>query len=80
FSKITAWVDRYIVDGLVNLVGLGTVFSGQSLKYSVSGKSQFYVLTILLGISLLAIFITWPLNQWSWSQWSLEQWSSLIGD
>ncbi|NEP30534.1 NAD(P)H-quinone oxidoreductase subunit F [Moorena sp. SIO3B2] len=79
FSNITAWIDRYIVDGLVNLVGLGTVFSGQGLKYSVSGKSQFYVLTILLGISLLAIFITWPLNQWSLSQWSLEQWSLFIG-
>jgi NAD(P)H-quinone oxidoreductase subunit 5 len=45
-SQITAWVDRYIVDGAVNLVGWATVFSGQSLKYNVSGQTQFYALSI----------------------------------
>ena len=65
FSQITAWIDRYLVDGLVNLVGLATVISGQSLKYSASGKTQFYALTILLGVSLLALLMSWPLIQWS---------------
>lgn len=60
-SQIIAWADRYIVDGFVNLVGLATVFSGQSLKYNVSGQTQFYALTILLGIALLGLLITWPL-------------------
>ena len=78
-SKITAWVDRYIVDGLVNLAGLVAVFSGQTLKYNTSGKTQFYALTILMGVSLLALVMTWPLSQWSWSQWSLEQWSLMSG-
>jgi NAD(P)H-quinone oxidoreductase subunit 5 len=79
FSKITAWVDRYIVDGLVNLAGLVAVFSGQTLKYNTSGKTQFYALTILMGVSLLALLMIWPLSQWSWSQWSLEQWSLISG-
>ncbi|MFB8790856.1 MAG: NAD(P)H-quinone oxidoreductase subunit F [Potamolinea sp.] len=79
FSKITAWIDRYLVDGLVNLVGFATVFGGQSLKYSSSGKTQFYALTILLGVSILALLMTWPLNQWSLSQWSLDNWSLLNG-
>ena len=78
-AKISAWIDRYVVDGFVNLTGLVTVFGGQSLKYSASGKSQFYLLTILLGVSLLALLMTWPLNQWPLSQWSLEQWSLLTG-
>ena len=78
-SKITVWIDRYIVDGLVNLVGLVTVFSGQSLKYNTSGKTQFYALTILLGVSLMALFMIWPLSQWSLSQWSLDQWSLISG-
>jgi NAD(P)H-quinone oxidoreductase subunit 5 len=52
-SRITAWIDRYIVDGAVNLVGLVTVFSGQGLKYNVSGQSQFYMLTIVLAVTLL---------------------------
>jgi NAD(P)H-quinone oxidoreductase subunit 5 len=60
-SKMISWADRYIVDGLVNLVGLVTVFSGQSLKYNVSGQTQFYALTILLGIALMGILLTWPL-------------------
>ncbi|MBE9126024.1 MULTISPECIES: NAD(P)H-quinone oxidoreductase subunit F [unclassified Coleofasciculus] len=73
FSKITAWIDQNIVDGVVNLVGLVTVFGGQTLKYNVSGKSQFYLLTILLGISLLALLMSWPLSQWSFEHWSLIQ-------
>jgi NAD(P)H-quinone oxidoreductase subunit 5 len=79
FSKITAWIDRYIVDGLVNMVGLVTVISGQSLKYNTSGKTQFYALTILLGVSILALLMTWPLSQWTLSQWSLDQWLLLRG-
>jgi NAD(P)H-quinone oxidoreductase subunit 5 len=61
-SKISAWVDRYILDGFVNLVGLATIFSGQSLKYTISGQSQIYVLTILLGMSLLGLAISWSLG------------------
>ena len=61
-AKISAWVDRYILDGFVNLVGLATIFSGQSLKYTISGQSQIYMLTILLGMSLLGLAISWSLG------------------
>lgn len=61
-SKISAWSDRYIVDGLVNLVGFAAIFSGQTLKYSISGQSQGYMLTILLGVSILGLFISWSLG------------------
>ena len=63
-SKLTSWFDRYGVDAVVNLAGLATVFSGQSLKYNVSGQSQFYVLTILLGLSLLLV---WSVATGHWS-------------
>jgi NAD(P)H-quinone oxidoreductase subunit 5 len=59
FSKFTAWLDRSILDGLVNLVGLSTILGGQGLKYSTNGSSQFYVLTILLGVSILTVFVSW---------------------
>lgn len=55
-SRITAWLDRYVVDGLVNLVGVSTIFSGQLLKYSASGKSQIYLLTILMGVLVVFFF------------------------
>ncbi len=59
-SRITSWLDKYLVDGLINLVGTATAASGQSLRYSTTGKSQFYMLTILLGISALILWATWP--------------------
>jgi NAD(P)H-quinone oxidoreductase subunit 5 len=60
FSRITAWFDRYVVDGAVNLVGLSAIFGGEGLKYNVSGQSQFYVLTIVVGVGLLVILMSWP--------------------
>jgi NAD(P)H-quinone oxidoreductase subunit 5 len=60
-SRLMAWVDRYIVDGVVNAVGLASVLSGEGLKYSASGQSQAYVITILLGVSLLGLLLTWSL-------------------
>ncbi|MFN6571930.1 NAD(P)H-quinone oxidoreductase subunit F [Nostoc minutum NIES-26] len=61
-SKISAWSDRYLVDGLVNLVGFATILSGQGLKYSISGQSQGYMLTILAVVSVLGFFISWSLG------------------
>jgi NAD(P)H-quinone oxidoreductase subunit 5 len=60
-SKIVYWIDRYLVDGVVNLVGLATMVGGQGLKYNVSGQTQFYMLSILLGLTLFGIVACWPL-------------------
>lgn len=58
-SAISAWIDRYIIDGIINGLGLTTLFSSELLKYSISGQSQFYVLTITTGIGLLLILMLW---------------------
>ncbi|PSO70867.1 MAG: NAD(P)H-quinone oxidoreductase subunit F [Cyanobacteria bacterium QS_1_48_34] len=58
-SRLGAWLDRYLVDGVVNLFGFASIFTGESLKYSTSGRTQSYVLTILVGISLLCVLMTW---------------------
>lgn len=60
-SQIIYWFDRYLVDGIVNLVGLATIFSGESLKYNVSGQTQFYALSIFIGITFLVAITCWPL-------------------
>ena len=57
-SRFNAWFDRYVLDNFVNLVGLASIFSGESLKYSVSGQSQFYLLTILTGVSVIGALLT----------------------
>ncbi|MBW4552692.1 MAG: NAD(P)H-quinone oxidoreductase subunit F [Aphanocapsa sp. GSE-SYN-MK-11-07L] len=59
-SQLTSWFDKYLIDGTGNLFGLATIFSGQSLKYSTSGQSQFYVLTILVGIATIGVLLCWP--------------------
>lgn len=71
-AKLTSWLDRYIVDGVVNLVSLATIFSSNALKYNVSGQSQFYLLTIILGVGLLL----WSLLNGQWSIFT-NYWSSL---
>ena len=60
-SFASSWFDRYIVDGLVNSVGLASLIGGESLKYSISGRSQGYILTIVIGVGLLGLLMTWTL-------------------
>ncbi len=60
-SQIIYWFDRYLVDGIINLVGLFTIFSGESLKYNSSGQTQFYFLSIILGVTLFVGIVCYPL-------------------
>ncbi|MBD2652217.1 NAD(P)H-quinone oxidoreductase subunit F [Synechocystis sp. FACHB-383] len=71
-AKVSTWFDRYVIDGIVNLVSLVTIFSGSALKYNVTGQSQFYLLTILVGVALLIWFSLG--GQWTaigqfWASW-----------
>jgi NAD(P)H-quinone oxidoreductase subunit 5 len=56
-ARIVNWFDRYVVDGFVNLIGLGTLFSGQALKYTTSGQSQLYILLAFSGIILVGLMM-----------------------
>jgi NAD(P)H-quinone oxidoreductase subunit 5 len=58
-SRITDWFDRYLVDGLVNFVGIASIFSGETLKYGNTGRTQFYLLTISFWVALIAILMNW---------------------
>ncbi len=59
-SRLVYWCDRYLVDGVINFVGLATIFSGESLKYNVSGQSQYYFLSIVLGVFLFIGLVCVP--------------------
>ncbi|MBD2178723.1 NAD(P)H-quinone oxidoreductase subunit F [Pseudanabaena sp. FACHB-1998] len=52
-SRLLAWIDRYLVDGTVNFFGLASILSGESLKYTVTGRLQQYVLTIMIGLIVI---------------------------
>ncbi|MGD1903810.1 MAG: NAD(P)H-quinone oxidoreductase subunit 5 [Geitlerinemataceae cyanobacterium] len=49
-------VDYRIVDGAVNLTGLATLLSGESLKYFETGRAQFYALTIFAAVLGIVVF------------------------
>ncbi|GAX35214.1 NAD(P)H-quinone oxidoreductase subunit F [Nodularia sp. NIES-3585] len=59
-SKFADMVDRFIVDGIVNLVGLFSLLGGEGLKYSTTGRTQSYAFTVLLGVGVFCAWITWP--------------------
>jgi len=72
-AKFTSWIDRYVVDGAVNLVSLATIFGSNALKYNATGQSQFYITTIVIGMGLLL----WSMFN---GQWSIvtNYWSSIM--
>jgi len=59
-SRLADMIDRFVVDGIVNLVGLFSLLGGEGLKYSTTGQTQFYALTILVGVGVLGVWMTWP--------------------
>jgi NAD(P)H-quinone oxidoreductase subunit 5 len=54
-AKVVNWFDRYIVDGLVNLIGVGTLVSGQALRYTTTGQSQLYILLVFSSLIVLGL-------------------------
>jgi NAD(P)H-quinone oxidoreductase subunit 5 len=58
-ARMSAWIDRYVIDGLVNVAGFASLFAGESLKYAGSGQSQTYFLTIVLGMGLIGAALAW---------------------
>lgn len=58
-ARVGNWLDRYVVDGAVNAVGLASLVSGETLKYGNTGRSQFYLLTIAIFTVAIALFMGW---------------------
>ncbi|MGQ9837723.1 MAG: NAD(P)H-quinone oxidoreductase subunit F [Cyanobacteriota bacterium] len=56
-SRGLEWLDRNWVDGLVNGVSLAFLFSGETLKYTLSGRMQLYVLLILIGVVVVVAWL-----------------------
>jgi NADH-quinone oxidoreductase subunit L len=55
-GRPAAWIDRNIVDGLVNATGNSTRSLSEKIKWVQSGRVQQYALYFLIGIFLLALF------------------------
>ncbi len=49
-AGVIAWVDRHVVDGIVNAVAWFTGATGARLRWLTNGQAQFYVLVLVLSI------------------------------
>jgi len=57
-SATVAWIDRYLVDGMVNLAGYLTIHAGRRLRKLQTGNVQHYVYAVIAGAIVL---VTWGL-------------------
>ncbi len=60
-ARLVEWIDRFIVDGLVNMVSLMLILGAEGLKYTISGRMQAYILTIMVGLALVTMLL-WQLS------------------
>jgi len=57
FSRIVGWIDRYIVDGVLNLLSDWTVQAGDELRGIQTGKPQDYVYGVATGVLVLVLLM-----------------------
>ena len=58
-SWLVGWIDRYIVDGVLNVLSAWTLTAGGGLRRIQSGRAQDYVYGIALGVFVLMVGIWW---------------------
>jgi NAD(P)H-quinone oxidoreductase subunit 5 len=58
-ARLTDWLDRRLVNGLVNGLGRLSLQSAEGLKLGVNGQLQSYVLTVVVAIVLLFSALSW---------------------
>jgi NADH-quinone oxidoreductase subunit L len=56
FSVLVGWIDRYLVDGVLNLLSAWTLRAGDLLRRLQSGHAQDYVYGVALGLLALMIW------------------------
>ena len=59
FSRLIGWIDRYLVDGLVNFASAWTLRGGNLLRRIQSGRPQDYVYGVAFGVLLLFVWAQW---------------------
>jgi NADH-quinone oxidoreductase subunit L len=60
-SRLVGWVDRYLVDGALNVVSAWTVTTGDEMRSIQTGRAQDYVYGLAVGLLLLLAWVRWSL-------------------
>src|SRR4030095_8030608 len=56
FSRLIGWIDRYLVDGLLNVLSALTLRGGGRLRGIQSGRAQDYVYGVAFGLLFLIVW------------------------
>jgi NADH-quinone oxidoreductase subunit L len=59
FSRLIGWIDRYLVDGVLNVLSAWTLTGGDLLRRIQSGQPQDYVYGVAFGALLLFVWVQW---------------------
>jgi NADH-quinone oxidoreductase subunit L len=61
FSRAVGWFDRYVIDGVLNVVSAWTLTSGDDLRTMQTGRVQDYVYGVAVGLMILLLWVRWAL-------------------
>jgi NADH-quinone oxidoreductase subunit L len=57
FSRVIGWIDRYIVDGVLNVISAWTIDGGDALRRIQSGKVQDYIVAVGIGLLVMVLWL-----------------------
>jgi NADH-quinone oxidoreductase subunit L len=57
FSRLIGWIDRYLVDGVLNVLSAWTVTAGDDMRTMQSGRAQDYVYGVAVGLLVLLLWV-----------------------
>jgi NADH:ubiquinone oxidoreductase subunit 5 (subunit L)/multisubunit Na+/H+ antiporter MnhA subunit len=60
-ARAVGWIDRYVVDGVLNVVSAWTLTSGDDLTTMQTGRAQDYVYGVAVGLAILLLWVRWAL-------------------
>jgi len=55
-SAVIGWFDRYVIDGLINLVGGWTLIAGDKIRATQTGRVTDYVSVVVVGVLLIMVW------------------------
>jgi NADH-quinone oxidoreductase subunit L len=58
-GSVLRWADRYLVDGLMNGLGYGTLEAGRAVRPVQTGRTRDYALAVVVGAILLLMLGAW---------------------
>jgi NADH-quinone oxidoreductase subunit L len=62
FARLVGWIDRYLVDGVLNVLSAWTLRAGDRLRRLQTGLAQDYVYGVALGTLVLFVLAQWRLR------------------